>query len=180
MRILNIEITLAICAISDLKDRVIDIRVLILSLMIFLLSGEQITFTGSIPGISLIAASIISKERIGSGDAYVIAYIGLISGLWDAITVATGASFLILVASAMHFVIKNMKRFIWKGIRKRKDNFFNQLGAYSLHAAITEGTGKGKDYYFNNIRNWHNISVPMVPYIFLMYNSVILWQIVND
>lgn len=83
MRILILETVLIILSYTDLKDRTIDLRVLIGAVICAMCFNVKLSPLGMIPGIALILFSKISRDNIGSGDGYVFMITGLMGGFYE-------------------------------------------------------------------------------------------------
>ena len=80
LRVLITLIVLSICTVSDIRTREINVLVLLAGIIILICFGEGLRLAGVVPGIIFL---LVSKLRIGigEGDAYILIFLGLISGL---------------------------------------------------------------------------------------------------
>lgn len=78
---LVLYLMLLICSYTDVKDRTIDIRLIIIALMTELFL-KQFSLYGIIPAVALFIFKII-KKSIGSGDILIFAVLGIYVGLYE-------------------------------------------------------------------------------------------------
>lgn len=68
-------------------------------------------FCGLLPGVVLYAGSVLSREKIGRGDAIVFGILGVLSGPWNTLLVLMVS----LVFSAVYSVFLLVKKKVKKG-----------------------------------------------------------------
>ena len=101
MRYLILFLMLVFCSYTDIKGRYINVLpvagVGIIGAMLGFLT-KDITFAsmigGLLSGAGILVFSILSKEKIGKGDALMIAVMGVSLGVWDTLSVLFLASVL--------------------------------------------------------------------------------------
>ncbi len=108
---------LLICAYTDIRDRVIHVRVLLPFLAAGLIpaafSGRDAlisAFAGALCGAVLLILSFITKGAIGEGDGLVLAVTGVYLGFFHNIRLLFLALFLSAIVSVISIFLKGWKK----------------------------------------------------------------------
>lgn len=105
MWILIMIIMLSICSYTDIKERYVDLRILIFCFVVELFL-TPVKIYGIIPVIILCIFRII-KKGIGSGDILVFFLIGIFSGLYDTIQIMIISFVLALIYGLFSLLFRN-------------------------------------------------------------------------
>lgn len=110
MWILITEIMLFVCTLTDLRSGMVDTRILLIYVISGFILGHTVSFGGIIVGLSWIAVSYISREKIGLGDTYIFLSLGFFTEP-TALLLILFISFIFAgIYSLMVFTIKNFSR----------------------------------------------------------------------
>ncbi|MCF0129611.1 MAG: prepilin peptidase [Pseudobutyrivibrio sp.] len=101
MRYLILFLMLVFCSYTDIKGRYVKVLPVagfgILGLVLGLMTKEisvSSMVAGLLTGAGILIFSILSKDKIGKGDALIIAVMGVYLGVWDTMSVLFVASVL--------------------------------------------------------------------------------------
>ena len=98
------------CSYTDIKEKRIYLPLVIFFLISALLISGKCFVMGLIPGMLLLIYSLLSSEKLGQGDAYMIMTEGLIRGCRENIILICAAFIMAAVISAMLMVFGKVKK----------------------------------------------------------------------
>lgn len=144
MRILIYEITLLLCARSDIKYRGIDIRIVFIAAFLIALSGGSVDIISFLPGLALVIISFVFANHIGMGDGAIFILIGISYSLMESVEILLMSFLLMNLFAVGIYTLRYLK----------SKNIFKRFKFLNLEERVSE--------------------IPFIPFVFMAYSCFCL------